>query len=328
MYLGSIPENPTPPGAVVAAIATSDQATLRAARWSCGGSCKGTVAILPGRAEFIEKYFEVVSELLDRNFDVAVLDWRGQGLSDRLLASRDKSHIGHFKVYALDLEAFRSQILEPFCRPPFFGLGHSMGGAILLAQARAGRSPFQRLVLSAPMIDLYGLRFPQGSRALARTLAMLGFGKAFIPGGGSNPYLASKFEDNVLTSDPVRFNRVAAIVSTHPEVAVADPTIAWVNAAFRLMARFENIEFARRTLTPTLIIAAGADRLVDTKAAETFGSRLKAGKVVTIPYARHEILIERDPIREQFWAAFDAFIPGAGGLAARDADLAAAAKSG
>jgi lysophospholipase len=238
------------------------------------------------------------------------MDWRGQGLSDRLLASRDKSHIGHFKVYASDLEALRSQVLEPFCRPPYFALGHSMGGAILLAQARAGRSPFQRLVLSAPMIDLYGLRFPHGARALARLLTMFGFGRAYIPGRGSNPYSAQGFAGNILTSDPVRFDRVAAIAAACPEVTVADPTIAWANAAFRLMAQFENIEFARRTLTPTLILAAGADRLVDTKAAETFGSALKAGKVVTIPYARHEILMERDSIREQFWAAFDAFIPG------------------
>jgi lysophospholipase len=29
-----------------------------------------------------------------------------------------------------------------------------------------------------------------------------------------------------------------------------------------------------------------------------------------IPGARHEILMERDEFREQFWAAFDAFVPG------------------
>ena len=33
----------------------------------------------------IEKYFEVVGELRRRGFAVAVLDWRGQGGSSRLL---------------------------------------------------------------------------------------------------------------------------------------------------------------------------------------------------------------------------------------------------
>ncbi|HUZ90610.1 MAG TPA: alpha/beta hydrolase, partial [Methylocella sp.] len=73
MELCEIPENPVPPGAIVSAIVARDDWTLRAARWSCGADCAGTVAILPGRAEFIEKYFEVIGELLSRNFDVAIL---------------------------------------------------------------------------------------------------------------------------------------------------------------------------------------------------------------------------------------------------------------
>lgn len=313
MKLCSIPDNRPPPGAIVAAIKTADGLTLRAARWSCSGHCAGTVAILPGRAEFIEKYFETAADLLARNFDVAILDWRGQGLSDRLAADPGKSHVPNFNAYELDLNALRAEVLTPFCKPPFFALGHSMGGAILLAQAHAGRSPFQRLALSAPMIDIHGLRFPNGTRALARALWLVGLGRAYIPGGRSNPYVSRGFAGNILTSDPVRFERIAATIEANPEIAVADPTISWVNAAFRLMRRFEDIEYPRRTLTPTLIIAAGADTLVDTAAAQLFGSRLKAGKVVTIPYALHEILIERDAIREQFWAAFDAFIPGATG---------------
>jgi len=49
--------------------------------------------------------------------------------------------------------------------------------------------------------------------------------------------------------------------------------------------------------------------LVDTAATEYFASRLKAGKCLTLAHARHEILMERDPLRELFWAAFDAFLP-------------------
>ncbi|MGH6936295.1 MAG: alpha/beta hydrolase, partial [Methylocella sp.] len=147
MELCTISGNPVPPGAVVLAIAARDKWNLRAARWSCGADCAGTIAILPGRAEFIEKYFEVIGELLSRNFDVAILDWRGQGLSGRLVDDPGKGHIRDFRAYGNDLEALAEQVLEPFCRPPWFALGHSMGAAIALAQARAGRSPFARMVL-------------------------------------------------------------------------------------------------------------------------------------------------------------------------------------
>lgn len=300
-----------PPGAMATLIRTADGAALRVARWSVGAACLGTVVALPGRAEFIEKYFEVVSELLDRGFDVVVMDWRGQGGSSRQAADPAKGHINDFSAYQRDLDALRREILEPLARPPFFALGHSMGGAILLEQAHAGRSAFERLVLTAPMIDLCRLRYARFLRELARSLCASGLGKRFAPGaGGPQPYLSKPFDGNLLTSDPARYARLASYIAASPQIAIGAPTIGWVNAAFRLMRRFEDGEYPRRILTPLLIVAAGEDRVVDTPAIEAFASRLKVGRCVTLRHARHEILMERDPIREQFWAAFDAFVPG------------------
>jgi lysophospholipase len=76
------------------------------------------------------------------------------------------------------------------------------------------------------------------------------------------------------------------------------------------MKRFIDPRYAPKIRLPTLIIAAGADPVCATPATERFAARLKAGHAIVIPGARHEILMERDEIREQFWAAFDAFIPG------------------
>jgi lysophospholipase len=310
MELCSILENPAPAGAIVAPITTSDNWTLRTARWSCGEACAGTIVIFPGRAEFIEKYFEVIGELLSRNFDVAILDWRGQGFSGRLADNPRKGHVGNFRAYQRDLDALVEQVLEPYCRPPWFALGHSMGGAIALARAHGGRSPFARMVLTSPMINIHGLRFGAATRILVKALVMFGQGCRFVPGGGPVPYMSLNFKGNVLTSDPRRHARGAAILTAAPDLAIADPTIGWTNAAFRLMRRFEDVEYSRRILTPVLILAAGGDRLVDTAAAEQFASRLKAGKCITLEHASHEILMERDVFRELFWAAFDAFLPG------------------
>jgi lysophospholipase len=58
------------------------------------------------------------------------------------------------------------------------------------------------------------------------------------------------------------------------------------------------------------LVVAGDDRIVSNKAIETLSSRLRAGTQIVLRGAQHEILQERDPIREQFWAAFDAFAPG------------------
>lgn len=313
MRLVSTPDNPIPAGAIVAPARAIDGVKLRTARWVPASAPRGTVAILGGRAEFIEKYFETIQQLLDRGFAVATLDWRGQGGSARQLKNPRKGHIDDFSLYERDLDALVGEVLGPSCPRPWFGLCHSMGAAILLAVARAGRCPFDRLVLTSPMIALSALKRPHFARVAAEALDAIGLGGAFAPGGGSKMVLSGPFAGNPLTSDPTRFARISGVVAAAPELGLGWPTVGWLHAAFRLMREFEDPDFPRRTLTPALVVASGADRVTDTRAAERFASRLRAGRLIVIDGAEHEIMMERDIFRDQFWAAFDAFIPGAEG---------------
>ena len=93
-------------------------ARLRYACWNVPGTARGTVVVLTGRGEFIEKYAtEVVGELLGRGYAVIAMDWRGQGLSDRPLADRNKGHIDNFATYMADLRLFLDKIVDAR-RPP------------------------------------------------------------------------------------------------------------------------------------------------------------------------------------------------------------------
>jgi lysophospholipase len=313
MHLVETPENLVPPGASIDELRAVDGIRLRAARWAPDRSPRGTVAVFGGRSEFIEKYFETIGQLLDRGFAVAALDWRGQGGSERQLRNPRKGHIDDFSLYERDLNALVRQTLEPHCPKPWFGLCHSMGGAILLRAAEAGRCPFDRLALSSPMIAIAGLRSPKLIRVLIEGLDALGLGGAFAPGGGNSIGALAPFAGNVLTSDPVRYARTASIVRTDSSIALGGLTIGWLHAAFRQTRRFEDPDFPRATTVPTLVVASGADRVTDTRATERFSERLRAGRLIVIDGAEHELLMERDAFRDQFWAAFDAFIPGVEG---------------
>ena len=154
MKLVSIPANPVPEGAVMGVLKTPDGKFIRFARWPPPSERKGTVCVFHGRIEFIEKYFEVVRDLNARGFAVATLDWRGQGLSDRMLGERRKGHVANFAEYDTDLEAFMRDVVLPDCPPPLFGLANSMGAAVLIRAAARGHRWFERLVLCAPMIRL------------------------------------------------------------------------------------------------------------------------------------------------------------------------------
>src|SRR5262249_6205634 len=155
-----------------------------------------------------------------------------------------KGHIDDFTLYERDLEAVAAQTLEPFCPKPWFALAHSMGGSILIQQARHDRSPFQRIVVIPPLVVVYGLRFPNAARLLAEALDIVGLGGAFIPGGGATSVQTKPFAHNVLTSDPRRYARNAGVVAAAPHLGLGDPTIGWINAAFRLMEEFRDPEYA------------------------------------------------------------------------------------
>lgn len=317
--LVSTDDNQVPDGAISGYFDGLDLARIRYARWegeadavkATGGY--GTVCVFTGRADFIEKYFETIEDLRRRGFDVAIMDWRGQGRSARLLGNPRKGHITSFDQYHGDLVHFMREVVLPDCRPPYFALAHSMGGAVLL-HAAARRQPwFRRMVLSAPMLRLAGRRLSTRSiRRLSEIACYAGLDGLYVPGKRRLDHAAMPFSGNVLTSDQSRFTRNQRILKVAPELGVGAPTIGWIHAATQAMETLTHPEFAGYVRTPVLMAAAGKDALVSSRTIEQVGARLRGGGTINIDGARHELLMERDRFRELFWAAFDAFVPGSG----------------
>jgi lysophospholipase len=310
MTLVSIPANPVPEDVVTGTLRTVDGAELRFARWAPPAGRKGTVCIFQGRGEQIEKYFETVRDLRDRGFAVATLDWRGQGHSSRRLRDPRKGYVRDFADYEIDVDTFVQQVVLPDCPPPHFALAHSMGGAVMLRLAHAGKRWFDRMVLSAPMIDLPGRSTSLSVRLLLRAMRLTGQGGRFVPGGDDTLTGSRSFITNPLTSDPVRYARNAAILEEDPTLGIASPTVAWADTAFRAMVTFRQRYYPSQIRQPILMLAASNDEVVSTSAIEEFAYHLRAGSHLVIAGSKHEILQEQDRYRAQFWAAFDAFVPG------------------
>jgi lysophospholipase len=310
MDLVSIPATPVPEDVVTGSLRTRDGVNLRFARWHPPPGRKGTVCLFQGRTEFIEKYFETVRELRARGFAVATLDWRGQGLSDRALDDPRKGHVGDFSEYEMDVETFMNEVVLPDCPPPIFAIGHSMGGAVMMRIARQGLRWFDRIVLSAPMIELYGSRNSSFARFTMRAMRLTGMGSAYVPGGSDEVAATGAYIGNPATSDPVRHARVKAVLEAAPALGLGSPTVAWLNAAYRAMGEFADPAFPSKVRQPLMLVAAGRDQIASTAATEELAIRLRAGSHLIIAGARHELMMEQDRYRGQFWAAFDAFVPG------------------
>ena len=289
-------------------------ARLRYACWNVPGTApdrtKGSVVVLGGRGEFIEKYAtEIVGELRGRGYAVYAMDWRGQGLSDRLLADRNKGHIDNFATYVADLQLFLDQVVAPEAPRPILALCHSMGAHIVIrALVENGTGPLSAGVLVAPMT---GLR----REAMLRSILMLmpevpAVEERYLFGTGPFVLLAREFNANFVTHDERRYRFTDQWFKADPRLALGGPTLGWGRQAARSMILSLAPGYLERIELPLVLITAGEDPLIDTRTHAPVAARLKRGEHLTIAGAKHEVMMETDDLRALFWEAFDRLAKG------------------
>lgn len=280
-------------------------ARLRYCVWNVPGTARGSVVLVPGRTEFIEKYaMEVAGDLRARGLALYVQDLRGQGLSDRPLPDHDKGHIDDFATYVADLGLFLDRIVVPAAPKPILALSHSTGGNIVLRYLIAGGAgPFAAAAFSSPMTGLPNDWYIKLALAALRPLAFLD--THYAPGTGPYRPNTPPFEDNRFTSDERRWQFTERWYAADPRLRLGGPTVGWVRQAFRSFDALAAPGALETIALPVLIASASADRVVDIATHRAVAARIAGAEHVTVDGAKHEILMEIDQRRAQFWDAFD-----------------------
>ncbi len=287
---------------------TPDGVELRCATARPQGSARGTVLILPGRGDYIERHYDTIAEMLQRRLAVAIFDWRGQGLSQRFSRNRLKGHVRSFNDYDTDLHTVMRELVLPDMPAPCFAFAVSMGGHVLL-KASFRHLWFERAMLISPMVDL-----PQHPRRallerLARSTPLLGVSRAFFPLLPRRLLHPRDFPGNALTSDRLRFLREAHFLKEYPEVGIAMcPTFGWLRAALKSIDELRGMVAAGgEPRWPLHAVAAARDALVDAEALRRLTRQVGNIKATFLHKARHDITIENDENRALMWSAFDSF---------------------
>ncbi len=287
-----------------------DGQALRAGTWSVpeGVAARGVCVLLQGLAEFLEKYDEVAEELNARGFIVVSVDWRSQGASERGARDNRLAHVDTFEDYDHDL-AILIQKLAPSAEMPVIALAHSMGAHLLLRYLREHKRRLACAVLIAPMLDIYtGKHPPSVARAVALLLSIWRPSKRPLPGMEERAPLTVSFEQNGVTSDRARFERTQQKLRRQPFLRINGPSFGWLRAAFRSIRQVGAQKFAEDIVTPLLVFGAGRDQIVKTDAIRNYARELPEAQYVEIETAQHEILMETDLVRAEFWRAFDLFV--------------------
>lgn len=265
------------------------------------GAPRGSVIIAPGRTEFIEKYFEATRELQARGFAVFCIDWRGQGLSGREVENGLKGHFASFDDPVNDLSTALKLLASKLPRP-YIGLAHSMGGAIMLRALQTRRIELDGAAFSAPMWGIQGLT--DMAKKYVRFMTSLGAGGQFAP-SVEKKWKRENFKKNPVTHDKERHARCQGLIAEEPRLALAGPTVGWVAAAMDAIESFTQPGALAHVRIPVLVATAGEEQLVDNASHPAVVEQLPEARHITIVGAKHEILMETDELRNQFWAEFD-----------------------
>jgi lysophospholipase len=320
---------------------------------------RGGVVLVPGFTEGLAHYQELVHDLVANGYSVYIHDHRGQGFSTRLLTGErdgDKGHVDQFDHLVTDLDHFVRQVQTQRAGQtrPLFALAHSMGGAVLaLHLARTGTgtgtaSPYAAVALVTPMFEPSVGQTGLGARAdraaerwCDATAARLPFqlpwlssqrvaGQGFDAARAAFEAQADR-QDNDLSHSVPRLlqrwaDRASACTATsapehcgHADAKVDGPTLRWVSQACSASRQARGPEATGVTL-PVLLINGGQDTIVEAQAQREFCTRAPGCVGLTLPQARHGLLLERDDLRNPALAQMLGFfecVRGGGGRACR-----------
>jgi lysophospholipase len=303
-----------PAGGRAVWLRAADGVRLRAAIWPAGPL--GTVLIFPGRTEPVEKYGRAAADLARRGFGAVAIDWRGQGLSDRLLPTPMMGHVARFTDYQQDVGALAALVERERLPGPRFLLAHSMGGAIGLRALIEGL-PVAAAVMSGPM---WGIPTRPMMRpivwALMSGAMTLAARPRYAPGNGPANYLAiAPFEGNVLTGDREMFGWMQAMLRARPELGLGGPTLHWAREAFLECRRLRQSAAPK---VPALTFLGAKETVVDPAAIRARMARWPGGRLEVIAGAQHEVLMETPAIRARVFDQTAAhFLAGDAALTAR-----------
>lgn len=279
-------------------LTAEDGVRLRLGVWPQGS--KGTVLILPGRTECIEKYGRTAADLARRGYASLAVDWRGQGMSDRIASMPMMGHVEHFQDYQRDLRAIRAALPTLGLPQPLFLLAHSMGGTIGL-RALIDGFPVRAAAFTAPM---WGIRIAPSLRPLAWAIATgaraAGRGLMLAPGTNLSCYLSvAPFEGNLLTTDPDMFAWMKSHVIRQPGLALGGPTLHWLHEA---LLECRRLRAAPSPAVPAVVFLGSEEKIVAVEEIKRRMGRWPGGTLEHVPRAEHEVLMETPAIRAR---AFD-----------------------
>lgn len=291
---------------------TSDGISIRYGVFPADGMAIGSVVLINGHREFIEKYKEFIEDFQSRGLHVFTMDHRGQGLSDRLLNNPRKSHNPDFKRNVRDIQEFVQEIVRPAeLGHPVYMVSHSLGSQFALRYLHDYPGVVDKAILLSPFTDIgqggfFKLIFV---KLFFKFMNLIGMSRMFAPKQAERKSMIDHdvaFER--LTHDKDRYYHSQTAIKMNPDLFVGGVTYGWLNGAMKSIKKLKSKGFMEAITTPCFFILSGDEKVVNNQNTFKLIARMKNVKVTTIEGARHELYRESDEYRDVLWKHIDRFL--------------------
>ena len=226
---------------------------------------------------------------MEHGYTSVSLDWRGHGLADRLTSNPLLGHVETFSDYLKDFDAVIDWAKNFNLPKPWFVLGHSMGGAILLRNLHENKH-FNAAAFSCPM---WGIKLNPALRIFAyiygNLARFLKLDKNFAPTRSEKGYFDESFEKNALTNDSDMWFYLIKQITEQPSLKLGGPSLRWVNSALKETFKLSKLPSPK---IPCITFLAEDERIVDPARVHNRMKVWPNGILHFIKSARHEVLME------------------------------------
>lgn len=254
---------------------------------------RGSVVLVHGYTEGIEKYRELIYYFLQDGLSVYVYDQRSHGKSEREVSDVTLVHVDNFDEYVFDLQTFIDTVI-PTSDLPLYLYAHSMGGAVAALYLEKGVEKIKKAILSSPMIA--------HNKPPVSHLIMLPFITPFALFAPKKRVFATgeypgyeKFEDYSGSSEQ-RFIAYENFKRENIEYASWAATYSWAKQSFKVPCKILKRGNVEKIKIPVLVYSAQRDDVVKNSYHLKFVRRLKYGTYRIINNAKHEIFNSTDDV--------------------------------
>jgi lysophospholipase len=298
---------PMPDGWEFDKFVTRDFVKLRFGKGPVNPDAKATLIVMPGFTGLLEQYGEQLTHWQEQGYNVAGIDIRGQGGSERPLKENpEKSWVKDFSIYSDDIAELLNEEFSGRDEPIIL-IGQSFGAHVAYRTVAEHDVDVDGLLLTVPAFKPNTGEFSYGAaKMMYRLSKILNKSKFYAPGATNwKPDVPDMTQKIACSAEPKRVYIRDAVYTNNPELRMGTATYQWFGQTMISGEKMVKPEWTSRINIPVVMMLADRDQIVINEPPKEACAAIDNCEIVIIEDSGHCVMQEVDRIVENVYDNVD-----------------------